>query len=213
MTGARPDRRAALAGALSLVVVLAGASAKAAPAAPMAPEPGDMALGQAGAPVTVIEYASVGCPHCAEWANVVFPAFKARYLDTGRARFVMREMITGDPTLATAGFMLARCAGPAKYFAVVDAIFRRQASMYQPPNTPGAVLEDIARSVGVDAAAFRACMENQAGLDALDERTRRHATVDKVDSTPTFFVNGRRLEGAIGLDELAQAIGAAARRP
>src|SRR4051812_17923156 len=82
----------------------------------------DKALGKVGAPVTVIEYGSVACPHCAAWDRDVFPAFKAKFIDTGRIRYVFREMLTGDPNLAAAGFVTARCAPPAKYFDVVHAI-------------------------------------------------------------------------------------------
>src|SRR5690606_7904485 len=83
---------------------------------------GDMAIGPAKAKVTVIEYASVTCSHCADWSTNVFPAFKQKFVDTGRVRFVLRELPTQPPELATAGFLVARCAGPAKYFTVVDAL-------------------------------------------------------------------------------------------
>src|SRR6185503_7987265 len=99
-----------------LIAALAfGLTAAAAPAA----EDG-MARGNPKAKVTVVEYASVGCPHCGNWARNVWPEFRARYVDTGKVRFVLREAITGDAELATAGFLTARCAGPAKYFQVVD---------------------------------------------------------------------------------------------
>jgi protein-disulfide isomerase len=173
---------------------------------PPAHEPDDMAIGSPQARVTVIEYASVGCPHCAAWNNAVFPDFKAKYIDTGRVRFVVREMLTGVPAIATAGFMLARCAGPAKYFQVVDAIYRRQADMFQPGAAPGQILEDIAKSAGLDEAAFQACIDDQKGLDALNARVQRHANDDKVDSTPIFFVNGRRYVGEQTLAQLATAI-------
>jgi len=176
---------------------------------PPAHEPDDMAIGSPRARVTVIEYASVGCPHCAAWHNTVFPGFKAQYIDTGRVRFVMREMLTGVPSIATAGFMLARCAGPAKYFPVIDAIYRRQAEMFQPGGHAGEILEDIAKSAGFDEAAFQACIGDQKGLDALNARTQRHVDEDKVDSTPIFFVDGQRYVGEQTLAQLATAIHAA----
>jgi len=178
---------------------------------PPAHEPDDMAIGNPRAPVTVIEYASVGCPHCAAWHNAVFAPFKAKYVDTGRARFVVREMLTGAPAIATAGFMLARCAGPAKYFQVIDAVYHRQAEMFQPGAHAGQILEDIAKSAGLDEAAFQACIGDQKGLDALNARAQRHVETDKVDSTPIFFVNGQRYEGEQTLDQLATAIHAARR--
>jgi protein-disulfide isomerase len=176
---------------------------------PPAHEPDDMALGSPQARVTVIEYASVGCPHCAVWNNTVFPDFKAKYVDTGRVRFVVREMLTGVPAIATAGFMLARCAGPAKYFQVVDAIYHRQADMFQTGAAAGLILEDVAKSAGLDEAAFQACIDDQKGLDALNARVQRHVNDDKVDSTPVFFVNGQRYDGEQTVAQLATAIHAA----
>lgn len=193
---------------LALALVALAGAARAVPAH----EPDDMALGSAKAPVTVIEYASVGCPHCAAWNNEVFDAFRAKYVDSGKVRFVVREMLTGDPNLAAAGFMLARCAGPAKYFPVIDAIYRRQASMFQAPNTPDTVLRDIAKTVGgLTDAKFDACIADKQALAAVNARNQRHAA-DKVDSTPTFFVNGKRLEGELTLDEIGAAVGAARHR-
>jgi protein-disulfide isomerase len=192
-----------LAAALALVAGAAFADP------PPAHEPDDMVLGSPRAPVTVIEYASVGCPHCAAWNNTVFPDFRAKYVATGRVRFVMREMLTGVPSIATAGFMLARCAGPTKYFQVVDAIFHRQGDMFQPGAAAGPVLEDIAKSAGLDEPAFQACLNDQKGLDALNARVQRHVDEDKVDSTPIFFVGGRRYEGEQTLAQLATAIHAA----
>ncbi len=177
-------------------IVIAAAllfAASTAVAGVMDPEPGDMALGSAKARVTVIEYASVGCPHCADWRHDVFPTLKAKYIDTGRMRFVLRELITGDPTIATAGFMLARCAGPAKYFQVVDEIYQRQPQMWGKVANAGAVLGDIAKDAGMTEAAYEACIDDQKGLDALNVRVAQH-NKDKVDSTPTFFVNGKRYE-------------------
>src|SRR5665213_1004091 len=124
MTRAPRDRRKVLA-AIALPLLASALIASGARAASRGTDP-DMALGSLRAPVTVIEYASVGCPHCAVWARTVFPAFKKKYINTGKVRFVFREMLTGDPALAAAGFLVARCAAPAKYFQVVDAIFADQ---------------------------------------------------------------------------------------
>lgn len=176
----------------------------------MDPESGDMALGSAKAPVTVIEYASVGCPHCAEWRHDVFPALKAKYLDTGRVRFVLREMITGDPTIATAGFMLARCVGPDKYFQVVDEVYQRQPQMWGKVPNAGAVLGEIAKDAGLTEDAYEACIDDQKGLDALNARVALH-NKDKVDSTPTFFVNGKRYDEPLTLAQVAAAFHAGRR--
>lgn len=200
--------RRTLLGAMLALAAAAGCAS----AAVTDPQPDDMVLGSPHAKVTVIEYASVGCPHCAAWNNTVFPAFKAKYINTGRVRFVVREMTTGNGTIATAGFMLARCAGPSRYFQVVDDIYHRLDSMYQPGAKPGAMLEDIAKSVGMSDAAFKDCLYNQAGLNQLNARVQRHLDQDKVDSTPTFFVGDQRLEGDQSLADLAAAIRAARRK-
>ena len=198
-------------GAFGLALALA-TFAGAARAVPVS-EPGDMALGSPTARVTVIEYASVGCPHCADWNNQIFPSISTTYIATGKARLVVREMLTGDGTLAAAGFMLARCAGPAKYFPMIDAIYRRQASMFEPGNAPKPILRDIARTVaGMSPAAVDACLADQKGLAAVNARNDRHLNVDRIDSTPTFFVNGRRLADELAPGDLAKALRAPGRR-
>jgi protein-disulfide isomerase len=192
------------------LAALAGSARAAVPAH----EPDDMALGSPKAPVTVIEYASVGCPHCAAWNNQVFPTIRAQYIATGKARLVVREELTGDGDVAAVGFMLARCAGPAKYFPVIDAIYHRQDSMYLPGATPVGVLRDIAKTVaGMADAAIGACLADKAALAAVNARSDRHLNVDKVESTPTFFVNGRRLEDELAPGDLAKAVRAAGRGP
>ena len=187
--------------AITAAFALAGAQAS---AGVMDPEPGDMALGKPTARVTVIEYASVGCPHCADWSHDVFPTLKTRYIDTGRMRFVVREMITGDPTIATAGFMLARCAGPEKYFQVVDDVYARQPQMWGKAANAGAVLGEIAKGAGMTEDAYEACISDQKGLDALNARVAQH-NKDGISSTPTFFVNGKRYDEPLTLAQAAAA--------
>jgi protein-disulfide isomerase len=200
---------------VSLRFLAAGAAAlafvTAAAAAPVpALEPGDMALGRAAAPVTIVEYASLGCPHCADWDRDVFPEVKAKLIDTGQARYVLREMLNGDPTVATGGFMVARCAGPQKYFAVVEAVFRRQGEMFE--GRAGLVLREIAvQTGGLASASFDACLADPKGLDALTARVRQHGD-DKVEITPTFIIGAAKLEGYQTFAQIAQAV-TAARRP
>ncbi|MGH6958058.1 MAG: DsbA family protein [Caulobacteraceae bacterium] len=169
--------------------------------------PDDMSMGAPNAKVTVIEYASLGCPHCAVWNNEVFPAFKAKYVDTGKVRYVLREFLTGDPQVAAAGFLLARCAGKDKYFQVVDEVFRQQADMYQPGNSPRNVLLKIAQSAGLTEPQFDACVNNDAALKALNDRVERYAKQDHIDATPTYVINGKVYDnGDMSMAELDKAI-------
>jgi protein-disulfide isomerase len=170
----------------------------------------DMSLGNAKAKVTVVEYASVGCPHCAAWATEVYPDFKKTYIDTGKVRFVYREMLTGNPTLAGAGFLTARCAGPAKYFQVVDGVYRAQAEIAQAGDayTP---LVRIAKEAGLTEEQFNACLQDKAQIDALQAREKR-AEEDGVNGTPTFLINGKKIDGELTLAAMAAAIAKAGKR-
>ncbi len=210
MTGLapRPQRLAAL---VVVVTLTAGLLAAAPPTGPLAPQSDDMALGRARAPVTVIEYASAGCPHCARWSMDVFPAFKAKYVDTGKVRFVLREELAGDAELAAAGFLTARCAGPAKYFDVIDAVFRAQPAIVADGDAYGH-LRQVALDAGVGEAGFKACLTDPAELSALQARSDRHVQADNVPSTPTFIIGAAKLEGEQSLADLDRAIAAAGRR-
>ena len=173
--------------ALAIAAAFAAGSVMAAPAA----LPDDMSLGNPKARIHVIEYASLSCPHCAHFNETVFAGFKTRWVDTGKARYTLKEMLTAPEQVAAAGALLARCAGPAKYFKVIDEVFRSQ-----PRWADGkikSVLMEIAAANGVSADQFNACMQDQAALDALTLRAKRAFEVDGVDSTPTVFVNGVKL--------------------
>jgi protein-disulfide isomerase len=174
--------------ALAAAAALVAGGAVAAPAA----LPDDMSLGNAKAKVQVIEYASLSCPHCAHFNETVFAAFKAKWVDTGKARYTLKEMLTPPQQVAAAGFLMARCAGPAKYFKVVDEVFRSQPRWESGKIKP--VLEEIGKANGVNEAQFAACLQDQASLDALSARAQRAFEADGVDSTPTVFINGKKLE-------------------
>jgi protein-disulfide isomerase len=171
----------------------------------------DMVMGRADAPVTVVEYASVGCPHCARFAADVFPAFKRRYIDTGQVKFVMREMLNGNANLAGVGFLLARCAGQDKYFEVVDAIFHAL-PRWMEDNKYNEGLTQIAQSAGLSTAEMNACVRDPAAVDALNARVVRNRAIDKVSATPTFVVNGVKAEGEQTLEQLDALIAAAKAR-
>ena len=170
----------------------------------------DMSLGNPKAKVRVVEYASASCPHCARWDMEVFPAFKAKYVDTGKVRYTLKEYLTEPAALSAAGFMLARCAGKDRYFPVLDAVFRGQQEMVATQD-PGAVLRRIATGPGgMTESQLDACFHDMAAEKALAARADRHVKVDKVTSTPTFIVNGRRIEGEMTLPELDAVIAKAA---
>jgi len=170
----------------------------------------EMSLGKAAAPVTVVEYASLGCPHCAVWSREVFPEFKRRYIDSGRVRFVLREMLTGDSAVAAAGFLTARCAGPAHYFQVVEDLFAAEPRMERDGDDLPALL-DVAARAGLTRSQVAACLSDHAALAALQARTDAHAKLD-AEGTPTFDVAGKRLSGDTSLATLAAAIDAAQAR-
>jgi protein-disulfide isomerase len=166
----------------------------------------DMTLGNPKAPVTVIEYASVACPHCAAFNNDVFPAFKAKYIDTGKVLYVAREALTADPAIAAAGFLTARCAGKDKYFQVVDAIYHAQTQM-ETGGDPHAMLLQIARSAGLTDAQFEACIRDSAAVKALNDRWAHYINDDKIEATPSFVINGKLYnQGEMGMPQLDAAI-------
>jgi protein-disulfide isomerase len=160
--------------------------------------------------VTVIEYASVACPVCGRWYAEVWPAFKARYIDTGRIHYVLREMLVGggsEMSAAAAGFLLARCAGKDGYFKVVDAIFKNQQSLFSDVN---GTLGTIAKSMGMSDAEFSACITNDQALLALTTRTQHNAEANNISGTPTFVINGKAFPaGYQSLSTLDAAIAAA----
>ena len=171
--------------------------------------PDDMTLGNPQAKVTVQEYASVGCPICGRWYQEVYPAFKTKYIDTNRVHFVSKEMLVGggvEVQVAASGFLLARCAGKDKYFAVVDSLYKNQEQAFQDPR---GTLTNIARSMGMSDAQFNTCVSDEKAIQALNDRVEKH-NKEGVNSTPTFVVNGKKMEaGYHSLEEIDAMIKAA----
>jgi protein-disulfide isomerase len=195
------DRRALILSAAAI-----GATALAGPAFAVTPiGPEDMVLGSSTAPVTVFEYASASCPHCARWSMEVFPEFYRRFVQTGQARYVVREILTDPAELAAAGFLLARCAGRARYYDALQAVFAAQTEVYQSRDIEGP-LSRVAQTFGINDAQFRACITDQGALQALNARVTRNGGTDGVHSTPTFIIGSRRLVGEQSLDVIAAAI-------
>lgn len=165
----------------------------------------DMSLGKADAPVTVIEYASLACSHCAVWEKTVYPAFKAKYIDTGKVRYVYREFITAPPELAASGALLARCAGKDKYFTVVQAVFHAQEEIFTTGDIRGPLLR-IAETAGMNEEQFNSCVGDEKALAALNARVDKYAKEAKIEGTPTFFFNGDKYDkGEMTLAEVDAA--------
>ncbi|QUD87101.1 DsbA family protein [Phenylobacterium montanum] len=168
----------------------------------------DMSMGNPAAKVTVIEYASASCPHCARFNDDVFPAFKAKYIDTGKINYVFREFLTPPENFAAAGFLTARCAGKDNYFKVLDTIYHDQTAIYQSGDFHGGLLR-IAQSAGLSESQFNNCVNDEKAINQLQDRVERYAKQDGITGTPTFFVNGKKLDGEQTLASLDAAIAAA----
>lgn len=193
------------------LVAMAGALLLAACSSGPAPSSDDMTLGDPKAPVKMVEYASASCTHCASFNNDVFPAFKAKYIDTGKVHYTLKEFLTPPNELAAAGFLTARCAGKDKYFTVLDAIFRSQQEIFQTGDMRGVLLR-VAQSAGLTEAQFNACITDEEALKALNSRVERAIKQDKITGTPAFFVNGKSVgEGEISLAALEKAVAEAAK--
>jgi protein-disulfide isomerase len=154
-----------------------------------APEFGEMEMGKADAPVTIIEYASASCPHCAEFAEKVLPTLQKEYIDTGKVRFIFREFPHNDQAMGA--FMLARCAPKEKYFPLMDVYFKTQQDWV--PN-PLEGLKKIALQAGFTEQTFMDCLKNEQVAKGI-LAVRQRAETFGVDGIPTFFINGVKMEG------------------
>lgn len=196
------SRRAALtAAALAAMATVAGCTAKSGGAAD-----GDMAVGAGpDAKVTVVEYASVTCGHCAVWNEEVWPEFKTKYVDTKKVRYVFREFPTPPQDIAVAGFLIARCAGEDKYFDVVHDIMASQKE-WMAGVAPRTTLFRAAAAAGLSQEQTEACIRDKAAIEEMSDRIK--AGIDAgVTGTPTFIVNGTKVVDS-SLSGLSQAIDA-----
>lgn len=166
---------------------------------------GDVVLGSANAPVTIVEYASMSCGHCAAFHSDTFPKIKTEYIDTQKVRFIFREYPLN--LQAAAASMLVRCLGkddPNKFHEVAGVLFAAQEDWVT--RDTAAQLRRIAKDAGMDDNAFTACLANQGTVDALQLGMEQASGKLKVDSTPTFFINGTRLKGAYPIEEFRKVI-------
>ncbi len=162
----------------------------------------EKALGEADAPVTIVEYASMTCPHCASFHANTLPTIKERYIDTGKARLVFREF-PFDPR-AEAAFMLARCSND-NYFAMVDVLFQQQRNWASVQDARSALLQ-ISKLAGFSQESFEACLTDQKLLDDVRSVKTRGANDFKVEATPTFFINGSKYSGALTVEQVSAII-------
>ena len=165
----------------------------------------DMALGPATAPVTVTEYASMTCGHCAHFNETVFPKIKSEYIDSGKIRYVFREFPLDIK--AAAGSMLARCIAKddaGKYFAVIDMLFKQQNDWVSKNTTE--TLTRIGKQAGLSGQAIEDCLKDQALLDKIAADQKFASEVLKVSSTPSFFINGEMVKGATSFEEFDKKI-------
>jgi protein-disulfide isomerase len=165
----------------------------------------DMALGPADAKVTITEYASMTCPHCAAFNDQVFPKIKSEFIDTGKVRYVFREFPLDIK--AAAGSMLSRCIAngdPNKYFAVTDLLFKSQADWVMKNTTES--LSRIGKQAGLSQQQVDDCLKDQALLDKIAADQKYASEVLKVDSTPTFFINGDKIKGEASIEEFEKKI-------
>jgi protein-disulfide isomerase len=152
----------------------------------------DIALGAADAKITVVEYGSMTCGHCANFATKVFPDFKTKYIDSGKIRFVFREFPLDN--LAAAASMLARCAGGEKTFPMVETLYAKQAEWAFTHGNPVPKLFDIAKQAGFTQESFDKCLTDQKLLDQITAQRTRASDALGVSATPTFYINGKRLQ-------------------
>ena len=165
----------------------------------------DMALGPADASVTITEFASMTCPHCAAFNADVFPKIKSEYVDTGKVRYIFREFPLDIK--AAAGSMLARCIAKddaGKYFAVVDMLFKQQGDWVTKNTTE--TLTRIGKQAGLSQQAVEDCLKDQALLDKIEADQKYASEVLKVNSTPTFFLNGEVIKGETSFAEFDKRI-------
>lgn len=160
----------------------------------------DVALGRPDAPLTVIEYSSLGCGHCAAFHADVLPQIRKRYIDTGKVRWIMRDFPLNQ--LALAGAVTARCAGPGAHVAVMESLFRTQET-WMTGADPIAALERTARQAGVAKARFDACLSDNALIAGILDHAQNLSKSKTVTATPTFLVGEERVVGMRPFDEMA----------
>jgi protein-disulfide isomerase len=169
-------------------------------------EDGDMVLGAANAPVTIIEYASLTCPHCAAFHTRTLPRLKAEYIDKGLVKYVYRDFPLDR--IALQASMIARCAGPERYFGFLDVFFQQQSNWAagNDPNKMIGALKRLARLGGMTEQQVDACLQNRQVQDSILAMSLAGEKQFQVNSTPTLIINGQRQAGALTIEEIEKII-------
>ena len=163
----------------------------------------EMVIGQADAPLTIVEYASLGCSHCASFHHDTYPQLKKDYIDTGKVKFVFRDFPLGTPALAAT--MIARCSGSQRYFGFVEMFFRAQPQWSRASN-PLDALTKVARFGGMPSADVQACISNQKLLDHIQGLKENAYKEDGVNATPYFVIGTEKLSGGLPYDEFKKIV-------
>ena len=163
----------------------------------------EMVLGRNDAPLTIIEYSSLGCPHCASFHRETLPKFKAQYIDTGKVRLIYRDFPLGTPAMAAS--MIARCAGPDRFFGFIEILFRSQAQWSRSPE-PLTALTRVARFGGMTEADVQACLKLQALMDAIREGAATAQKTHEINSTPSFIIGDQVVTGTLGFEKFKKII-------
>lgn len=191
-------RRSAIVSAVSMVGLVPSILPALAQDAKLTVQPGEFALGSPDAKVTIIEYASMTCSHCASFHKTTWPALKAKYVDSGKVRFVLREYPL-DP-LALGAFMVARCGGEKTYYPITDLLFDKQADWAFVQKPLDGLIETL-RQTGLTKEKIEACLQDQTAFETV-KKSRMEGEALGVNSTPTFFINGEKIQGAMTIEAL-----------
>ncbi|WP_374654616.1 DsbA family protein [Dongia sp.] len=167
---------------------------------------GDMVLGDANAPITFIEYSSLSCPHCARHHKNVLPEIKKQYIDTGKVKLVMRDFPLNGPAVQAS--LLVHCVSPMAYWGMTDQLFATQDQWVN--ENSAMILAGIAAAAGINGQDFQQCLSDKAMKDKIIASAEQADKAFKVDSTPTFVVNGIVIKGEKTFEEFAKIFDALA---
>jgi protein-disulfide isomerase len=167
---------------------------------------GDHSIGKDDAPVTIVEYASFTCGHCASFHVNTFPKLKEKYIDTGKVKLIFRPFPTGPAELSIAAAMLAHCAGKERYFAMTSALMETQRN-WMSTQDPVPMLQKLSSQAGIDEAKFKQCLSDQTLAAEIQRTGLRGYETFGVEGTPTFFINGTIvIDGDTTIDTLSKVI-------